>query len=125
MFCYIAVHMSDSCKSNDYHYRPYLIKVCTIYFPPQPINVAVIAFKLSYRYYKNSAEVDIAPACGEITTACNLGQAKNGSCCVLEGCVKEDHYAKFHTQSHLLLQTNALNFWTRQKIWKKSVEREM
>ena len=28
---------------------------------------------------KNSAEVDIAPAFGEITTACNVGQAKNGS----------------------------------------------
>ena len=34
--------------------------------------------------YKNSAEVDIAPAFGEITTACNVGQAKNGSWCVLE-----------------------------------------
>ena len=29
-------------------------------------------------YYKNSAEVDIAPAIGEITTACNVGQAKTG-----------------------------------------------
>ena len=27
---------------------------------------------------KNSAEVDIAPALGEITTACNVGQAKPG-----------------------------------------------
>ena len=26
---------------------------------------------------KNSAEVDIAPAFGEITTACNVGQGKN------------------------------------------------
>ena len=26
----------------------------------------------------NSAEVDIAPAFGEITTACNVGQAKKG-----------------------------------------------
>ena len=34
--------------------------------------------------YKNSAEVDIAPAFGEITTACNVGQAKNGSWCLLE-----------------------------------------
>ena len=33
---------------------------------------------------KNSAEVDIAPAFGEITTACNVGQAKNGSWCLLE-----------------------------------------
>ena len=28
--------------------------------------------------HKNSAEVDIAPAFGEITTACNVGQAKKG-----------------------------------------------
>ena len=34
--------------------------------------------------YKNSAEVDIAPAFGEITTACNVGQAKKKSWCVLE-----------------------------------------
>ena len=37
--------------------------------------------KLSYIIYsgnKNSAEVDIAPAFGEITTACNVGQAKKG-----------------------------------------------
>ena len=27
---------------------------------------------------KNSAEVDIAPAFAEITTACNVGQAKKG-----------------------------------------------
>ena len=40
---------------------------------------------------KNSAEVDIAPAFGEITTACNVGQAKNGSWCVL---------ARFHSHSH-------------------------
>ena len=33
---------------------------------------------------KNSAEVNIAPAFGEITTACNVGQAKKGSWCVLE-----------------------------------------
>ena len=33
---------------------------------------------------KNSAEVDIAPAFGEITTACNVGQTKNGSWCLLE-----------------------------------------
>ena len=31
-----------------------------------------------YLLYKNSAEVDIAPAFGEITTACNVGQAKKG-----------------------------------------------
>ena len=34
--------------------------------------------------HKNAAEVDIAPAFGEITTACNVGQAKNGSWCLLE-----------------------------------------
>ena len=33
---------------------------------------------------KNSAEVDIAPAFGEITTACIVGQTKNGSWCLLE-----------------------------------------
>ena len=33
---------------------------------------------------KNSAEVDIAPAFGEITTACNVVSAKNGSWCLLE-----------------------------------------
>ena len=44
-------------------------------------------------------EVDIAPAFGVITTACNLGQAKNGSWCVLEGCVKDDHYARFHIKA--------------------------
>ena len=27
---------------------------------------------------KNSAEIDIAPAFGEITTACNVGQEKKG-----------------------------------------------
>ena len=27
---------------------------------------------------KNSTEVDIAPALGELTTACNVGQAKLG-----------------------------------------------
>ena len=33
---------------------------------------------------KNSAEVDIAPAFSEITTACNVGQAKKGH----GGCLK-------------------------------------
>ena len=31
---------------------------------------------------KNSAEVDIAPAFGEITTACHVGQAKKGPWCI-------------------------------------------
>ena len=46
-----------------------------------------VGFRVSVRCVdlnKNSAEVDIAPAFGEITTACNVGQAKNGSWCLLE-----------------------------------------
>ena len=48
--------------------------------------------------YKNSAEVDIAPAFGEITTACNVGQAKKGH----GACLKSGQlvYARFHTHSH-------------------------
>ena len=34
--------------------------------------------EITQKIYKNSAEVDIAPAFGEITTACNVGQAKKG-----------------------------------------------
>ena len=47
---------------------------------------------------KNSAEVDIAPAFGEITTACNVGQAKKGH----GACLKSGQlvYARFHTHSH-------------------------
>ena len=47
---------------------------------------------------KNSAEVDIAPAFGEITTACNEGQAKKGH----GACLKSGQlvYARFHTHSH-------------------------
>ena len=57
---------------------------------------------------KNSAEVDIAPAFGEITTACNVGQAKKGremkvkgtgSRCLLQECVKDNYYARFHPHS--------------------------
>ena len=46
---------------------------------------------------KNSAEVDIAPAFGEITTACNVGQAKKGH----GACLKSGQlvYARFHTHS--------------------------
>ena len=45
--------------------------------------------------HKNSAEVDIAPAFGEITTACNVGQAKKGH----GACLKSGQlvYARFHT----------------------------
>ena len=47
---------------------------------------------------KNSAEVDIAPAFGEITTAYNVGQAKKGhGACLKSGQVV---YARFHTHSH-------------------------
>ena len=47
---------------------------------------------------KNSAEVDIAPAFGEITTACNVRQAKKGH----GSCLKSGQlvYARFHTHSH-------------------------
>ena len=47
---------------------------------------------------KNSAEVDITPAFGEITTACNVGQAKKGH----GACLKSGQlvYARFHTHSH-------------------------
>ena len=34
--------------------------------------------KITFENNKNSAEVDIAPALGEITTVCNVGQAKPG-----------------------------------------------
>ena len=47
---------------------------------------------------KNSAEVDITPAFVEITTACNVGQAKKGH----GACLKSGQlvYARFHTHSH-------------------------
>ena len=47
---------------------------------------------------KNSAEVDIEPAFGEITTACNVGKAKKGH----GACFKSGQllYARFHTHSH-------------------------
>ena len=39
---------------------------------------------------KNSSKVDIAPAFGEITTACNVGQAKKGH----GACLKSEHCCK-------------------------------
>ena len=46
---------------------------------------------------KNSAEVDIAPAFGEITTVCNVGQAKKGhGVCLKSGQLV---YARFHPHS--------------------------
>ena len=51
-----------------------------------PTNTVCGGYKNNFKPLKNknSAEVDIAPAFGEITTACNVGQAKNGSWCLLE-----------------------------------------
>ena len=53
--------------------------------------------------YKNSAEVDIAPAFGEITTACNVGQAKQGH----GECVKSGQLVYAYSQPSLL-QRNVL-----------------
>ena len=52
---------------------------------------------LTFGNNKNSAEVDIAPAFGEITTACNVGQAKKGH----GACLKSGQlvYARFHPHS--------------------------
>ena len=46
---------------------------------------------------KNSAEVNIVPAFDEITTACNVGQAKKGH----GACLKSGQlvYARFHPHS--------------------------
>ena len=54
---------------------------------------------------KNSAKVDIAPAFGEITTACNVGQAKR----VMVAC-------KVSSSWLTLLQRNKLYFLTRRKF---------
>ena len=64
------------------HFKQLKLSICIYYFIICPCNV-----DLTPHFYienKNSAEVDIAPAFGEITTACNVGQAKNGSWCLLE-----------------------------------------
>ena len=55
------------------------------------------SLELSRIYSKNSAEVDITPAFGKITTACNVGQAKKGH----GACLKSGQlvYARFHTHS--------------------------
>ena len=47
--------------------------IIDLYKEPLPLYYA-----LDLKDHKNSAEVDIAPAFGEITTACNVGQAKKG-----------------------------------------------
>ena len=74
-----------------------------------------IAF-LSTSIYKNSAEVDIAPAFGEITTACNVGQAKKGH----GACLKSGQlvYARFHTHSHRCCREMYFNSRL-DKIWTK------
>ena len=61
-----------------------------------PVNAHLILWPC--KAHKNSAEVDIAPAFGEITTACNVGQAKKGH----GACLKSGQlvYARFHTHSH-------------------------
>ena len=41
--------------------------------------------KMTITEDKNSAEVDISPAFGEITTACNVGQAKKGHGACIRG----------------------------------------
>ena len=68
-----------------------------ITYVPEKGAISVNAFSVIWNY-KNSAEVDIAPAFGEITTACNVGQAKKGH----GACLKSGQlvYARFHTHSH-------------------------
>ena len=52
---------------------------------------------------KNSGEVDIAPAFGEITTACNVGQQKMG-----HGVCLKSSLCKVSYQQASLLQRYAL-----------------
>ena len=60
-------------------------------------NLYVLCSACIVRYNKNSAEVDIEPAFGEITTACNVGQAKKGhGVCLKSGQLV---YARFHPHS--------------------------
>ena len=68
-----------------------------------------VFFAYNVLKHKNSVEVDIAPAIREIITACNVGQAKKWSWCVLEKCVKDNHYARFHT-AIAAAERNALYF---------------
>ena len=73
----------------------------------------VSGFLLSFNLNKNSAEVDIAPAFGEITTACNVGQAKKGhAACLMSGQLV---YARFHTHCHRCCREMYLN--SRQSQW--------
>ena len=47
----------------------------------------ISAITVEVKQDKNSAEVDIAPALGEITTACNVGQAN----WVMNECMHEEY----------------------------------
>ena len=68
---------------------------------PRPLKIVYMCQILGQSFNldtdKNSAEVDIAPAFGEITTACNVGQAKKGC----GACLKSGQlvYARFHPHS--------------------------
>ena len=89
-------------------------------------NIRPSFFNLVYRFFlqqvrvggqnknkdQNSAEVDIAPAIGEITTACNVGQAKKGH----GACLKSGQlvYARFHPHSHRCCKE--MNFISRLNI---------
>ena len=64
--------------------------------------------------YKNSAEVDIAPAFRDITTACNVGQAKKGHGVCLKSVLRTTTMQGFilkaiaaerngHSQEHLVM----------------------
>ena len=61
-------------------------------------NTSIFTLIIISSPYKNSAEVDIAPAFGEITTACKVGQAKKGH----GACLKSGQlvYARFHLHSY-------------------------
>ena len=57
---------------------------------------------LGHKVNKNSAEVDITPAFGEITTKSVESEIKvkgTRSRCLLEDCVKDNYYARFHPHS--------------------------
>ena len=71
--------------------------------------------------HKNSAEVDIALAFGEITTACNVGQAKKGhGVCLKSGPASRvcqgQLLCKVSSSQLTLLQRNELYFLTRRKF---------
>ena len=57
----------------------YLFEFIFLY---EPLRMKINHLSTTLGKNKNSAEVDIAPAFGEITTVSNVGQAKNGSWCL-------------------------------------------